>query len=159
ASGCEVCLATHADFSDLIQSKGLEFFPIEDGARALHETESGQRMFHAGANPLRFMREYARLREPVMRSLLHGCWQACREADLILIPTPAMLIGLSAAEKLGLPVVLACLQPTIPTRFLANCLLPPSPAWLPGGGLYNLMSYFLIAESFWQLQRKALNRA
>lgn len=159
ASGYQVRLATHADFSDLIRSKGLEFFPIEDGARALHDTQTGYRMFHAGANPLRFVREYARLREPLMQSLVHACWQACRDADVLLIPTTALLLGLSAAEKLGLPVVLAALQPTIPTRHLANCLLPRSPAWLPMGGLYNLVSHFLIAECFWQMQRETLNRA
>jgi sterol 3beta-glucosyltransferase len=159
ASGHEVCLATHADFRDLIHSRGLEFFPIEDGARALHETETGQRMFHSGSNPFLFMREYARLREPLMRELVHGCWQACRDADLILIPTTALLLGLTAAEKLGLPMVLASLQPTLPTRFLASCLLPRFPAWLPMGGLYNLLSHYLVAECFWQLQREAVNRA
>jgi UDP:flavonoid glycosyltransferase YjiC (YdhE family) len=116
-------------------------------------------MFHAGANPFVFIREYARLREPLMQSLIHRCWLACRDADVILIPTTALLLGLTAAEKLGKPIVLASLQPTIPTRFLGSCLLPPVPTWLPLGGFYNLSSHYLVAEWFWQLQRKAVNRA
>jgi sterol 3beta-glucosyltransferase len=159
ASGHDVCLATHADFKDFIRSRDLGFFPIEDSARALHETDAGQRMFHAGANPFVFIREYARLREPLMRSLIRGCWLACRDADVILIPTTALLLGLSAAEKLGRPIVLASLQPTIPTRFLASCLLPRFPTWLPLGRAYNLLSHYLVAEWFWQWQREAVNRA
>jgi UDP:flavonoid glycosyltransferase YjiC (YdhE family) len=157
--GHEVCLATHADFSDFIRNRGLEFFPIVNGARVLHETEAGQRMIHAGTNPLLFIREYARLREPLMCDLIHGCWRACRDADLILIPTTALLPGLAAAEKLRLPIILASLQPAIPTRFLVNCLVPRWPGWLPLGGLYNLLSHYLVAEWFWQLQRETVNRA
>jgi UDP:flavonoid glycosyltransferase YjiC (YdhE family) len=158
-AGHEVCLATHADFSELIRRRDLEFFPIEDGARALHGTETGQRMFNAGKNPFIFIREFVRLREPLLQDLVRACHQACRDADVLVIPTTAVLLGLTTAEKLGLPVVLATLQPSLPTRFLANCLLPPSPAWLPLRGLYNLLSHYVVAECFWQLQREAVNRA
>ena len=116
-------------------------------------------MFNAGKNPFIFIREFVRLREPLLRDLVHACHQACRDADVLVIPTTAVLLGLTAAEKLGLPVVLATLQPTLPTRFLANCLLPPSPSWLPVASLYNLLSHYVVAECFWQLQREAVNRA
>jgi sterol 3beta-glucosyltransferase len=159
SSGHEVCLATHTDFAKLIRSRSLEFFPILEGARNLHETEAGQRMIHAGANPFHFIREYVRLREPLMGELLYGCWQACRGADLIIVPTTALLPGLTAAEKLDLPVVLAALQPSIPTRFRGSCLVPHWPGWLPLSSLYNLLSHYVVAESFWQMQRKTVNQA
>jgi UDP:flavonoid glycosyltransferase YjiC (YdhE family) len=159
AVGHEVCLATHADFAELTRSRGLEFFPIEDGARALHETETGQRMFNAGKNPFIFIREFVRLREPLLQSLVHACHEACQDADVLVVPTTAVLLGVTAAEKLGIPVVLATLQPTLPTRFRVSCLLPPSPSWLPLRNLYNLLSHYVVAECFWQLQREAVNQA
>jgi sterol 3beta-glucosyltransferase len=157
--GHEVCLATHADFSELILSRGLEFFPIEDGSRALHETETGQRMFNAGTNPFIFVREFVRLREPLLPGLIHSCYQASRDADVLVIPSTATLLGLTVAEKRGLPMIMAALQPAFPTRFMVNCLFPSFPAWLPLRGLYNLSSHYVVAECFWQLQRKAFNRA
>jgi sterol 3beta-glucosyltransferase len=159
AGGHDVCIATHADFRNFVRARGLAFFPIEDSARSLHETETGQRMFHAGSNPFVFMREYARLRQPLMQDLIHGCWLACRDADVLVVPTTALLLGLTAAEKLDRPMVLASLQPTMPSRFMASCLLPHPPRWLPMGRLYNLLSHYLVAEWFWQLQREAVNRA
>ncbi|HLJ97164.1 MAG TPA: glycosyltransferase [Gemmataceae bacterium] len=159
AAGHKVRLATHSDFADWVTSCGIGFFPIEDGARALHETEAGQRMIGANGDPFAFMRWYARLREPLMAGLMSRCLAACRDADLILVTTTAFFPGHSVAEKLGVPAWLASLQPTNPSRDFPNCLFPDGPRWPGFREVYNLGTHFLAGEYWWQQVRSAVNQA
>ncbi len=159
AFGHEVRLATHADYEPTVRARGLDFFPIEEDARAFHAQEAGQRMFAAGANPFIFLREFVRLRQPRMAGLMARCLEACRDADAIVGASTALLIGQSVAEKLKIPFLSASLQPTTPTRFLVNSLFPPLPAWFPLAGIYNLASHVLVGEILWQLLGPAINKA
>jgi UDP:flavonoid glycosyltransferase YjiC (YdhE family) len=129
--GHTVCLATHADFEPFVRGHGLDFFPVERDARALQGSEVGDRMVHSGGNPFAFLREFARLRLPLMADLMAGCLQAAEEADVLFLTNTEMVVGLSVAEKLSLPVCLTALQPAAPTRHFPNFLLPDAPDW-PG---------------------------
>lgn len=159
ALGHRVRLATHSDFEGLARKHGLDFFPIEGSGEALQSTPAGARMLQAGANPFRFMREFTRLRKPIVRDLMERCRQACLDADLILLSPTALLVSLSVAEKLGVPPCWTALQPTTPTRYLTNPFFPPAPGWLPGEGVYNLLTHVLTGETLWQLMRSTINQA
>ncbi|HZT80519.1 MAG TPA: glycosyltransferase [Gemmataceae bacterium] len=159
AAGHEVRVATHADFAPTICGHGLDFFAIADDARALHSSEAACRMNAAGRNPFAYVRELVRLREPLMQDLMAGCAAACRDADCVLLSPTTLLLGLSAAEKWGLPVCITALQPTSPSRHLANCLFPEWPGWLPGRRLYNYLSHLLAGGGLWAFLRPLINRA
>lgn len=159
AAGHEVRVATHADFASSVFGQGLEFFALAGSARALHSTEAARRMVGAGGNPFAYLRELVRLREPLMPDLMARCAEACRDADLVLLTQTTLLLGLSAAEKWGLPVCITALQPTAPSRFLANCLFPDLPAWVPGRGLYNYLSHLLAGGCLWAFLRPVINKA
>jgi UDP:flavonoid glycosyltransferase YjiC (YdhE family) len=159
AAGHQVCLATHADFAPLVRGRGLEFFPIAGSSRAWHASEAGQKMLATGANPFAFIRQYARMRQPLWNELMAGGWQACHDADLVVVATTGFLLGHTLAEKRQVPAVAAHYVPATLNRSLANCLFPSAPAWLPGGGAYNYLSHVVAAEIFWQMQREAVNRA
>ncbi|MFL5242997.1 MAG: glycosyltransferase [Gemmataceae bacterium] len=158
AAGHKVLIATHADFEDFVHSHGLDFYPIEDNARALQASEAGDRMIHAGEKPFLFMREFAKLRVPIMNDLMRNCWEACRDADTIILSNTAPLLGQAVAEKAGIPTCLASLQPTALSRYLPNCFMPEPPRWMPSG-IYNPMSHVVTAEYLWQLVRSAVNKA
>jgi len=159
AAGYDVRLATHADFEALVRDHGLDFFAIEANGRALQASEVGDRMLRAGSNPFAFMREFVRLRVPLLRELMSHCREACVGADAVLLSPTALLIGQSVAEALRLPTVWTSLQPTSPSRFQANFLFPAAPAWLPDGGLYNLATHLVAGETVWQLVRTPFNEA
>jgi UDP:flavonoid glycosyltransferase YjiC (YdhE family) len=158
-AGHRVRLATHADFEAMARRNGLEFFAVEASGRELHGTATADRMPRAGGNPFVFLREFARLRQPLVRSLLANTWEACADTDLVLLTPTALLVGWSAAEKRGLPTCWTSLQPTSPSRHLANFLFPDWPPRLPGAGAYNLLTHWVAGEVLWQFIRPALNEA
>jgi UDP:flavonoid glycosyltransferase YjiC (YdhE family) len=159
AAGHHVRLATHGDFAPFIRSWGLDFWAIEESARAFHALEAGQKMIGAGANAFVFMRHFARLRQPLMDSLVARTYQACQDADAIVASNSALLIGHAVAEKLGLPILSSCLQPMGISRFQANSLFPPAPSWWPLPGTYNVLTNILVGEVLWQFLRTAVNKA
>jgi sterol 3beta-glucosyltransferase len=159
ANGWDVCLATHADFEPFVRGHGLDFFALDESGEAMQSSATGDRMLRSGCNPFTFLAEFSRLRRPRMESLMHNCWRACRDADLILLSNTELFIGQSVAEKLHIPTCWASLQPTTPSFFLANFLFPDHPWWLLDAGLYNLLTHTLAGEIFWQWMRPAVNAA
>jgi len=154
-----VRLATHADFEEFVRQHGLDFYPIEASGQALQGSEMGDRMLRAGGNPFAFMREFTRLRQPLVPELMSNCWEASADADLILLSPTALFIGLSVAERRGLPTCWTALQPAAPSRFQGNFFFPEAPRWLPLPGLYNLLTHVLAGETLWQFMRPVLNQA
>ncbi len=104
ARGHQVCVATHADFKDVVRSHGLTFESLELGSQLLQATDTGDRMLHAGGNPFAFMSEFTRLRRPLLHDLLRNCRRACRGADVILSTSSEFLLAESIAEREHLPV-------------------------------------------------------
>jgi sterol 3beta-glucosyltransferase len=159
AAGHRVRLATHADFEGFVRSYGLDFHALEADARALQASHAGDRMLGAGRNPLVFIREYVRLRVPLVRGMLKECYEACRDADCVLLTTTAPLLGYSIAEKTGVPFYGTSLQPTALSCCHPNFLMPEAPEWLPGRGLYNLCTHYFVGMTLWQTWRPTLNAA
>jgi UDP:flavonoid glycosyltransferase YjiC (YdhE family) len=159
AAGHQVRAATHTDFADAVRGRGLDFFPLAGDARSFHDTPVGRRMLSAGSNPFAYLSEFVRLREPWMQSLMANCDRACRDAEVVVLTATAFFVGLSVAEKRGLPICSTTLWPTNPSRHLANCLAPDLASWFPGRPLYNFGSTAVLGEYTWQLLRPMLNRA
>jgi sterol 3beta-glucosyltransferase len=159
AAGHKVTLGTHSDFAPIVQARGIDFYAIADDSRALHETLEGRKMLVAQGNPFVFMRQYAEMRKPWIRSLVARCLEACRDAERIFVSTTAFLPGHSVCEKLRVPMVPIHFVPNGPTAAIPHCLMPEAPSWLPGRGLYNWLSYLLVGEYFWQVVGTWINDA
>ena len=159
AAGHRVRLATHADFESFVRSYGLDFHALEADGRALQASSAGDRMLNAGRNPLVFIREFVRMRVPLIRGLLKNCYDACRDADAVFLTTTAPFLGWCAAEKLGVPSYRTALQPTALSRSIPNFLMPEAPEWLPGRGLYHLFTHVFVGLTLWQMWRPTLNAA
>jgi UDP:flavonoid glycosyltransferase YjiC (YdhE family) len=159
AAGHHVRVATHADFEPFVRGHGLDFFPIADSSRALHQSPDGDKLITSNGNPFIFLRQYVRLRGPILSQLLANCQRAAADAEVVAITPNALLIAYSVAEAMHLPVFVASFLPSAPTRFLANFLFPEAPPWLPAAGWYNLLSHLAGGEYAWQLIRPAFNRA
>jgi len=158
AAGHELRLAVPPNFESFVRDRNLDYFRIEDNAERLAKSEPGFDM--AGAdNPVAFVRHFVRLHAPLMERAMANCLQACHGSDLILATTPTFFLAQAVAEKLHLPMCGAYLQPIALSRHQPNFLYPELPAWLPGMGIYNLVTHALSGEFLWQYTRPALNRA
>lgn len=88
-------------------------------------------------------------------SWLKDILEAGREADAILASGLAVFSGLSAGERLGLPVIGASFIPITPTRDFASPFLPPA-RW---PGLINVASHHVVNNLIWRAMRGACNDA
>jgi sterol 3beta-glucosyltransferase len=159
AAGHDVCLATHSDFEPLITSRGLDFRAIADDGQALQSTPTGTSMVQAGKNPFAFLREFIRLRAPLVPGLMENCLEVFREADMIVISPTLFMVSYCVSEKLKLPVCCTHLQPMTMSRDLPNCLFPTAPRWTPLRGLYHRLTHIVGGEYLWHLCRQTVNDA
>jgi len=80
---------------------------------------------------------------------------AAEGCDAILSSGLAGFVGLSVAERLGLPAIGASMIPLTPSHAFASPFLPPG--WVPAR--LNRASLVLTNQLFWLAFRKELNRA
>ncbi len=143
AAGYEVRVATHDQFADLLEDRGIERAAVETNPRDLLEDGRAQAMLGAGTNALRFVRNFARLLEPVTRALARDCCRACEGADAVVLSDVGIIAGFhQIAEHFDVPYCTALLQPVAPTGDFASPFLPELPHWIPfGRRLYNRWSH------------------
>lgn len=159
ATGHTVCLATHASFKPFICNRGLDFFPIAGDPAVLLGSESGRAWLESGNNPLLFFRRIASAVQPYLQQGVVDCWNACQQAEAIVLAQLGICIAYPVVEHLGVPCCMAYLQPITPTRAFACPFFPAAPAWLPiGSAYYNRLTYFLSAQALWKLARPPVNR-
>jgi sterol 3beta-glucosyltransferase len=80
---------------------------------------------------------------------------AAEGCDAIVTSGLAGFVGLSVAERLGVPVIGAGMIPLTPSREFPSPFLPPR--WIPAW--FNKASLALTNKLFWLAFRKTLNRA
>lgn len=136
AAGHDVNLATHAVFKELVAAAGLEFRLIELNPREMLGEARGQAWLDSGHNPLRFLRGLLEVLPPRLVGFLDQSWEVCQGSDAILY-APLSMGGYHIAERLGVPGLLAALQPKRATRAYPNPFFPR----LPLGGAYNLFTH------------------
>ncbi len=161
AAGHDVRLATHGIYREFVQSFGLDFYAIEGDPQAMLQGETGQRMVATGSNPLTMMRHFSKLMDEMLQRLIPDALEASRDAEALIYTPSAYFAALPVAEKLGLPLIAAGLQPTIvPTRAYPNAFFPLLPGHIRiAHALYNRASYAIMMRLFWQLMKGPFNRA
>ena len=153
AAGHDVRLVSHADFEAVARQKELDFAPISGPFKKMLETDAGQAWLDSGRNLFQFMTGYVKLFRPVLRKMLEAAWDACQDVDAVFYSTLA-LGGHDIAEKLRIPCYSIHLQPWSRTRVFS---MFPLPGWLPTIEAYNMLSYIVGEQVFWQPFRRTLN--
>jgi sterol 3beta-glucosyltransferase len=157
AAGHDVTLATSPAYARLVHGSKLAFVPLEGDPYDLVPGAQSQAWRASGRNPARFPARLRALVEPLADQLLEDSWAACVGAEAI-IWTPLSPIGYHVAEALGVPAILAALQPLAPN---ADFACPPLPALrLPRllSGLYNTGASLLVEQATWLLFRSMASR-
>lgn len=112
--GYRVVIAAQEPYRTLVSGTGVEFRPLPgDTERATRNSPAAQAFVDGGR-----MRPSTRLLNEMrsdMRELGVALIDAAADADLILLPAVAAVVGYHVAEGLGIPSAGVFLQPTAPT--------------------------------------------
>lgn len=152
-AGHEVSLLTHRRFEPMVTGHGLACIPANIDPRDVVKQRD---VSEIGSNYVKFVRWLEDVYQPVLRELFAESLEACRGADGIVF-SPLGLAGAHVAEKLGLPIVAAYLQPVTPTRAFPSSTGAAPPAWFPAKGWYNYHSVRFTNGLFFRSSWRIIN--
>jgi UDP:flavonoid glycosyltransferase YjiC (YdhE family) len=155
AAGHRVRIATHAPYRELAADLGLEFQVIDGDPAAILASELGEGWLRAGGNPVAFVRGLLGAIEPFMHSAAAQSWQACRDADVIVVSMLGLYAGRHVAERMAVPLVLAPYLPVTQTGAFPSPIMCAAPGL---GPLANRLTYAVSRQLMWLPARPALNR-
>lgn len=112
--GYRVAVAAQAPYRDLVSDSGIEFRELPGDTEQATKASPAAQAFVDGAR-MRPSRELLDDMREDLRQLGRGLIEAAGDADLLLLPSVAALLGYHVAEGLGIPSVGVFLQPTAPT--------------------------------------------
>jgi UDP:flavonoid glycosyltransferase YjiC (YdhE family) len=158
-AGHVVKIATHCNFQSFVEDHGLLFAPLQADMRALMKSDSGQRMWAAGANSALYGHRFFQTVRPLTRRIAQDCLEACRGADIVLGSMLGYWMAYNAAEKLNLPLHAAYLQPAHPTGLYPNAMFMPLPERVKNRDRYNRFSYEAFNRVLWLLAASMYNDA
>lgn len=150
AAGHDVRIATHPGFEDLVRKRGLDFAPVSGDPRELADNRQLRALNDDGRNVVRWVRTFNDIDAPLMRQRLRDCWEACHDADVIVVSILPYLFGYAIASKLQVPLVRAFYFPVSPTR---SYPVEMWPAWFPLGKRLNKATYHAQRQLLWQIAR------
>lgn len=144
-NGHSVSICTAARFESLITSHGLGYGHMTDELLKLIDTNEGRTAIEdtvGFAGTFKTMIRLVKKTKPITRQMMTDSWAAARqeEPDLIIYH-PKAVAGVSIAEKMNIPVIMATLQPMmVPTNEFPLLIFKN----LPFGKWLNRSSYQLI---------------
>ena len=151
-AGHTVRLVTNLNYETLVNSYGLEFWPVESNMQEIIENERMREVLEKGS----LLASMAQMGKVMKRNALHlteRSLAAGQGMDMVLAGIGGLFIGLPVSEKLGLPFLQAFNVPFTPTRAFPGVFLPRLPNWL--GGSLNRLSHHLTRQIVWQTFRPA----
>ena len=156
-AGDQVVFATHRYYENMVCDRGLAFRAVEVDPRAVIDSSLGRGWVRSGTNPLQFMRHFRELARSFGRELTEDCYRACRDADVIVTGLLSYFATWNLAERLGVPLAAAFLQPATPSRHLPSVLFHELRGPAPVRRLYNAASHRLIESLLWSVLRSPTN--
>ena len=157
-AGCDVKIASHSTFRDLIEGRGFTFAPLSVDPRAVVES-----LARSGGSATGMMKGFKRVVEPALYEAANEAAEAAEDADGLLISSAAFL-GYDVADARNLPAAGISMSPLIaPTSYFPNALMPAKIGLESGslrtiGALYNRTTHLAAGQLLWQPFRKTINR-
>lgn len=155
--GHKVTICTAKRFGDWVKEFGLAFEPMSNASLDVIDTPDGKTMLEGSSGRLRRIAAGVRLARtagPINEAMSRDAWAAAQSTDPdLIVYHPKVMAAPHIGEALGIPVVMALLQPMIvPTKDFPPVGLPRLS--IPG---YNRFAYNLVSLSY-SAFRKSLNR-
>jgi UDP:flavonoid glycosyltransferase YjiC (YdhE family) len=151
-AGHVVRLVTLQNFEALVKVRGLEFWPIAGNVQEIIQSKEMCELLEKGKFLAVTFRTSAILQKAALQWAREGL-AACQGMDLLMGGIGGLYIGLSLAEKLGLPFLQAYLAPFTPTQAFPSFLFHGLPSWFRG--TFNRLSHHYTRQIIWQGFRSA----
>jgi sterol 3beta-glucosyltransferase len=151
-AGHTVRFVTSLSYQTLVNSNGLELWPVESNMQEIIENEKMREVLENGSL-LASMAQMSRVMKRNAILITEKSLAASQGMDVVLSGIGGLFIAMSVAEKLGLPFLQAFNVPFTPTRFFPGVFLPKLPNF--PGRVFNLLSHHLTRQIVWQTYRTA----
>jgi len=153
-AGHDVRAVAPADLAPLFAAAGLPVAPLSFGGAGALQAATGI----AEQGTIASMRFMARTMPALVQASTRETLAACAGVDLLTGGIGGMVIGLSVAEKLGVPFIPTHLQPLgAPTGDYPGVLLARTPRWLGRPG--RRLSHTLSEAGLWLLFQRPMQAA
>ncbi|MRS03659.1 glycosyltransferase, partial [bacterium] len=149
--GKEVRIAVTRNHEELIRSYGIDFFSIDVDINSLNVDQNMIREAQQADNPLKMFFSFQKMKKYGVHMVGHY-YDACEGSEAIVYH-PGMAIGYFAANKMGIPSILASPFPLNKTKEQTSVILygkVPNKPWL------NPFSYTLLQNMLWMTSDDSL---
>lgn len=154
-AGHDVTLAASARYSDLIRAHGVHAHPVSfDVQDFVADPEIAA--LRKGRNVLRALHVMRDALQAAYRGALDDYWQAAQGADFV-VQTGVSHGGVEIADRLGIPLAFAYVQPFATTRSFQSFFFPPRLSF-GRGGVYNRLTHALVLRSMWLYYGQPINQ-
>ena len=157
--GHRVTVAAAADYGSLAAAYDVPFAPLGGYVAELMNMELVNELLDGAHNPLYFARAFLGELAPLLTTILADCWQIAQQADLLIVSTLGLYLGLDLVEKRPCPLVAVHFHPLLAVPDRAHVNFPSAPPWLPLAASYHQVTHWLGRHGLWQLLGPLLNRA
>jgi len=146
-AGYQIRLAVPADFSDLIEKHGVNFFPLRGDIKEIMAGETGKDFMETGgSNPVKSILAVRKMITPIVLDIAEDVYAACRDSDALICLGVFSAFGQSVADALRIPIIHVEPTPLLPTRSFAA---PSWPIQSNLGGLHNYISGVAMLQVVW----------
>jgi sterol 3beta-glucosyltransferase len=146
--GNEVQIAAGISFQDFVESYDIAFYPL---AADLQTVNVDPKLLEAAGNstsPLKMLLTFNKMKK-YARFMVDDMYNACQGSELIIYH-PGCTIGYFAAEKLGIPSVLASPFPMLHTKEVASVIAYGKSRMSPK------QSYVMIQSMLWMASKNGV---
>jgi len=131
-------------FESFIRSYGIDFYPIQADFESLNVDKNMLKQAQKADNPLKMLLTFNKMKKYGIH-IANEFYAACEESELIIYH-PGLTLGYFAAEKLGIPSVLASPFPLHKTKEQTSVIMYGRKKSNP---LTNLVSYYMLQGMLW----------
>jgi len=142
--GKDVRITGMRDFESFIKSYGIDFYPIQADFESLGVDKNMIKEAKSADNPLKMLLTFNKMKKYGI--LLSNEFYAACEGSELIIYHPGMTLGYFAAEKLGIPSVLASPFPIHKTKEQTSVILYGRKK---STYLTNIISYWMLQGMLW----------
>lgn len=142
--GKDVRITGMREFESFVKGYGINFYPIQADFKSLNVDENMLKEAQSADNPLKMLLTFNKMKKYGL-SIANEFYAAC-EGNELVIYHPGCTIGYFAAERLGIPAVLASPFPMHKTKEQTSVIQYGRVKSTP---LKNIISYHMLQGMLW----------
>ena len=149
--GNPVRIVSNKNFESFVRGYGVDFYPINADYQSANVDPAMIRQAQQADTPLRMLFTFRKMKE-YGAHMLEDFFSAC-EGSQVIVYHPGIAIGYFAAERLGVPAVLASPFPLHSTRQQTSVILYGK---VKANPVVNRLSYKLLQSMLWMTSKSTI---